>query len=591
MALRRSDLVTAEIVRNYLETVSGEMGTIVENTATSPIFSEAHDYSTGIFYYDARGINLVARAQAIPVHIFAALTSVETALAAFSESIKPGDTFFVSDPYFGGSHIPDWTIVQPVLHNGKPLFFASVRGHLNDVGGCAPGGYNTEAREIWHEGFRCSPVKIYEDGKPVKDIFNLIVSNTRQKEALSGDLQAMVGASIVGARRVEEIIAKYGVESVSRSVDYALDYSEARLRAEIGSWPDGIYHGESILDHDFANGGPVPVRATVEVKGDSLIIDLNGSHGQVPGFCNSVYANTISNIYSSLVAICPDIPVNSGYFRPVQIKLPSHSVVNADSPAPVGHSTVCIGSDIMEAVMKAFEHIVPQKVGSANIDLCNFRVFGINSRTGKYFLSGDINTSAASSGGVYGVDGWGGWAAPFCALKLPPLEMYESEFPFQYLQMEFVTDTAAPGRWRGAPAVHYRRRVLDPVRGIGYVQGLHHPMQGYCGGKSGAGNYFVVNEGLPSEVFVEAACYNLEMPAGSVLFAQSGGGGGWGDPLERDPDAVLEDVLNELVSIAGAERDYGVVIDRSTMQVNREQTLGLRVRRKTAADASESRAP
>ena len=564
MTLRRSDLITAEIVRNYLETVSEEMGKIVENTATSPIFSEAHDYSTGIFYYDARGVNLVARAQAVPVHIFAALTSVETALAVFIDDIKEGDTFFVSDPFYGGSHIPDWTIVQPVLQDGKPLFFASVRGHLNDVGGCAPGGYNTEAREIWHEGFRCPPVKLYEEGKPVPDIFNLIVSNTRQKEALSGDLQAMVGACIVGARRIEDVIRKYGSDVVARSVDYVLDYSEARLRAEITSWPDGVYRGESILDHDFAGGPEVPVQATITVKGDSLVVDLTGSHPQVRGFCNSVYANTISNVYSSVVTICPDIPVNSGYFRPVKIILPPHSVVNADPPAPVGHSTVCIGSDIMEAVMKAFEGIVPKKVGSANIDLCNFRVFGNNSKTGKFFLSGDINTSAASSGGTYGCDGWGGWAAPFSALKLPPLEMYEFEFPFLYTQMEFATDTAAPGQWRGAPAIHYRRSVLDPVRGIGYIQGLHHPMQGYCGGKAGAGNYFVVNEGLDSELFVEQSCYNVDMPAGSVLFAQSGGGGGWGDSLARDPDSVMEDVLNEIVSVSGAERDYGVVIDPNT---------------------------
>lgn len=583
MTLTKSGLITAEIVRNYLESVSEEMSKIVENTATSQIFSEAHDYSTGIFYYDASGVSLVARAQAVPVHIFAALTSVETVLSVFGEDVKDGDTFFVSDPYYGGSHIPDWTIVQPVLRKGRPLFFTSVRGHLNDVGGCTPGGYNTQAREIWHEGFRCPPVRLFENGEPVKDIFNLIVSNTRQREAISGDLQAMVGACIIGARRVDAMIEKYGIETVTGSVDYVLDYSEARLRAEIASWPDGTYRGQSILDHDFAGGPEVPVQAAITVKGDGLTIDLSGSHPQVPGFCNSVRANTISNVYSSLVAICPDIPVNSGYFRPVAVMLPAHSVVNADPPAPVGHATVCIGSDIMEAVMKAFEKVVPDRVGSANIDLCNFRVFGTNSKTSKFFLSGDLNTSPMSSGGAKGVDGWGGWAAPFCALKLPPLEMYEWEFPFQYIQMEYAIDTAAPGKYRGAPAVHYRRRVLDDVRGIGYIQGYKHPMQGYCGGHQGAGNYFIVNEGLDSELRVEQACYNVSMSAGSVLFAQSGGGGGWGDPLERDPQLVLDDVLNEIVSVAGAKRDYGVIIDEATMTIERERTDALRTSRKAAS--------
>ena len=576
----KSDLITAEIVRNYLESVSEEMSKIVENTAISQIFSEAHDYSTGIFYGADGRVSLVARAQAVPVHIFAALTSVETVLETYRGDVNDGDLFFVSDPYFGGSHIPDWTLVRPVFHSGKPVFFTSVRGHVNDVGGCAPGGYNTEAREIWHEGFRCPPVRLFDRGERVRDIWDLILANTRQPENISGDLHAMAGACIVGARRVDELIEKYGLASIESSVVYALDYSERRLRQEIGSWPDGCYVGEAVLDHDFAGGPEVPVRATLQVEGDGIRIDLTGSHPQVRGFVNSVAANTISNIYSAIVSIRPDIPVNSGYFRPVEVVLPPGSVVNADPPAPVGHSTVCIGSDIMEAVMKALEHVVPERVGAADIDLCNFRVYGTNSKTGEFFLSGDLNTTAMSAGATFGVDGWGGWAAPFCALKLPPLEMYEWEFPFRYVQMEYVPDTAAPGRWRGAPAMHYRRAMLDPVHCIAYTQGHRHPMQGYCGGKPGAGNVFVINEGLDDELTITEACYNVPMPAGAVLFAQSGGGGGWGPPLERDPLLVRADVIDEYVTIEGARRDYGVVIDPATMEIDQEATEALRTQRR-----------
>lgn len=579
MELSRSELITAEIVRNYLESVCEEMSKIVENTAISQIFSEAHDYSTGIFYFDGSEVSLVARAQAVPVHIFAALTSVETALRIYAGSVDEGDLFFVSDPYYGGSHIPDWTVIRPVFFGGRPRFFTSLRGHVNDVGGCAPGGYNTLAREIWHEGFRCPPVKLEERGVPVKDIWNLILANTRQANEISGDLHAMAGACTVGARRVEEIVRKYGLPAIERSVAWVLDYSEARLRAEIRSWSDGAYTGSAVLDHDFAGGRDLVVKAQVTVAGDGLTIDLSGSAPQGGGFVNSVAANTISNVYSAIVSICPDIPVNSGYFRPVKIVLPPASVVNCDPPAPVGHSTVCIGSDIMEAVMKALERVVPQRVGAADIDLCNFRVYGTNSKTGDYFLAGDLNVTAMSAGGTYGVDGWGGWAAPFCALKLPPLEMYEFQFPFRYLQMEYACDSAAPGRWRGAPASHYRRAMLDPVHCIAYTQGYRHTMQGYCGGRPGAGNIFVVNEGLPQEMRIEEACYNVPMPAGAVIFAQSGAGGGWGDPLERDPEAVREDVLDEYVSIDGARRDYGVVIDPGTVAVDRQATEALRAAR------------
>lgn len=578
MALSRSELITAEIVRNYLESVCEEMSKIVENTAISQIFSEAHDYSTGIFYLDEKGVSLVARAQAVPVHIFAALTSVETVLEIYTGNVNEGDLFFVSDPYYGGSHIPDWTVIRPVFFEGRPRFFASLRGHVNDVGGCAPGGYNTLAREIWHEGFRVPPVKLEERGERVADIWNLILSNTRQPDEISGDLHAMAGACTVGARRVEELAAKYGLGAVTQSVAWVLSYSEQRLRAEIRTWPDGEYTGSATLDHDFAGKRDLQVNAKVTVKDGGLVIDLAGSAPQGGGFVNSVAANTISNVYSAIVSLCPDIPVNSGYFRPVKIALPPASVVNCDPPMPVGHSTVCIGSDIMEAVMKAFERVVPERVGAADIDLCNFRVYGTNSKTGDFFLAGDLNVTAMSAGGTHGVDGWGGWAAPFCALKLPPLEMYEWQFPFRYLQMEYAIDTAAPGRWRGAPATHYRRRMLDAVHCIAYTQGYRHTMQGYCGGKPGAGNIFVVNEGLPEEQRIEEACYNVPMPPGAVLYAQSGAGGGWGDPFERDPEAVRTDVLDEYVSIEGARRDYGVAIDAKTLQVDRQQTRKLRAK-------------
>jgi N-methylhydantoinase B len=587
--LSKSELITAEIVRNYLETVCNEISKVVENTSISSIFSETHDYSVGIFAADRRGVSLLARAQSVPVHIFAALTSVETVLEIYKDDIHEGDLFFASDPYYGGSHIPDWTVVNPVFIDGKPMFFTSVRGHVNDVGGCAPGGYNTVAREIWHEGFRVPPVKLRERGEPVTDIWNLILSNTRTKDDISGDLSAMVGGCVVGERRLRAMVDKYGSDIVARCVDYVLDYSETRLRAEISKWPDGVYRGRSVLDHDYAGGGEVPVEATVTVKGSDLTIDLTGSGPQVAGFVNSVATNTISNIYSSLVALAPDIPVNSGYFRPIKIVLPPHSVVNCDAPAPVGHSTVCIGSDIMEAVMKAFEGIAPELVGSANIDLGNVRVYGTNSRTGRFFVGSDINATAMSAGGAAGTDGWGGYAAPFCALRLPSLEMYERQYPYRYLQVEYAIDTAAPGKFRGAPALHYRRRMLDPVRAIVYNQGYANPMQGYLGGKSGAGNYFVLNEGAPDEVKVTDACYDVVVGRDRVVFAQSGAGGGWGDPFERDPARVVADVENGYISVGAAEREYGVVIDERTRKFDAAATAALRQQRAAPPHAAQAR--
>jgi N-methylhydantoinase B len=237
----------------------------------------------------------------------------------------------------------------------------------------------------------------------------------------------------------------------------------------------------------------------------------------------------------------------------------------------------------MEAVMKAFEHVVPDRVGSANIDLGNVRVYGTNSRTGRFFVASDLWATAMSAGGAKGTDGWGGYAAPFCALKLPSLEMYERQFPFAYISVEYAKDTAAPGEFRGAPALHYRRRMTDSVRAIIYNQGYDNTMQGYLGGDSGAGNYFVLNEGAVDEMKVPYSCYDVPVKAGNVVFAQSGAGGGWGDPLKRDPKAVLNDVLNEYVSIERARTDYGVVIDAQRLQLDEAATVELRARARQSA--------
>lgn len=570
------DPITAEIIRNFLESACGEMSKVVENTSISPIFSEAHDYSVGIFHAGDKGISLLARAQSIPVHIFAALTSVETVVATYDGDIHPGDLFLAADPFFGGSHIPDWTIVNPVFLEGQLRFFTSVRGHVNEVGGCAPGGYNPMAREIWHEGFRIPPIRLHERGELVEDIWNLILCNTRTKEDITGDLSAMIGGCVIGERRIGDLVDKYGLAIVDSSVDYILNYSESRLRAEIEMWPDGVYRGRSVVDHDFAGGEPFPIEATVTISESNLKIDLTGSGPQVPGFVNSVRTNSISNIYSALIALCPDIPVNSGYFRPFEIVLPPKSVVDCDSPAPVGNSTICVGSDIVSAVMKAFEGAVPHLVGSADVDMTGVRVFGQNPRTGKFFVANDMWTTPMSSGGAKGTDGWGGYAAPFAALKLPSLELYERQYPNEYLQAEYAIDTAAPGEFRGSPAVHYRRRVLAPLKAIVYNQRCDNPMQGYVGGSAGAGNYYILNEGGGDELLVRYFAYGRPLDKGDVIFAQSGGGGGWGHPFGRSPQQVLEDVLDELVSIDAAKRDYGVIIDESTMAIDHTATAKFR---------------
>jgi N-methylhydantoinase B len=584
------DPITAEIIRNYLEAVTEEISTTMERTAVSNVYNEAHDYSCGVFYHDGSEVSLLARAAAIPSHIFASLVSVATIVDSFGDDLHEGDVVVVSDPYFGGSHAPDWTVMKPVFHEGHPVFFPGVRAHMLDVGGPASGGYNNMARDVWQEGFRIAPMKIYDRGELRRDVWNLLVANSRVPEITKGDFSAMLGGCAIGQRRIVELIDKYGIETVLSCVDYILDYSERLVRSEIAGWPDGRYRGESILDQDFAGTADVPVRVEITVEGDGVTVDFSGSHAQVPGFVNSTPGNSASHVYAQFAGVFPDVPVNSGFFRPIRCVFPEGTVVNPRPPAPVGNSTVCIGADIGQATMKALEHIVPELVGNGEVELMIVLTMGNDRRYDTdLFISFDYLASATSASGACGQDGWGTWTPLFCALYLTTVEMMEIQYPFLYHRAEYEIDSAAPGRFRGVPAFHMVRDQTDDLVGDGKVNVLvqmnRHPLQGYAGGRPAVGNHTFLDWGGEDELRVDDWAFEHPVRKGTLVFAQSQGGGGWGDPLERDPDRVREDVLDEYISIEGALRDYGVTIDPGTLEIDRERTAGERAARRTAGRA------
>jgi N-methylhydantoinase B len=577
------DVIFGEIVREYFESVAREMNTTMDNTSLSPIFSETHDCSAGLFYYDGSDVSLIARANAEPVHIFASVHSVEGLLGYYRNELADGDIVMVNDPYFHGSHIPDWTIVKPVFYNNKPVFFPGIRAHMVEVGGPQAGGYNAAARDVWQEGFRLAPIKLFERGELRRDYLDLLRANNRQPDIMEGDVNAMLGACRVAERRVREIVEKYGVDAVLEAVHYSLDYSERRLRNEIAKWPDGDFHGRSVLDFDFAETRDINVDCTIHVRGDQVEVDFTGSHPQTPGYVNSRPGNTGSWVYSAFSAVFDDIPINSGFFRPITLTMPEGTVINPVAPAPVGNSTICIGNDIGQATIKALERIVPERVGAATLDLVVDAFFGLDTRRpdSPFYVSFEYWATPVSSGAAYGTDGWGAWSTPHCSLKMPTIELTEVQYPIMYLRAEYTTDTAAPGRWRGTPAVQTVRMNPDGVsvtHGIN-IQGCRNTLQGFAGGSAGAGNWAVIDWGGPREQRIEEVAINYVSEPRERILYQSGGGGGWGPAFERDPEAVRLDVLNELVSVEGAARDYGVVLDPVTLAVRVDETARLRAER------------
>jgi N-methylhydantoinase B len=556
--MKEVDPITAEVVRCGLVTIANEMGDTMIRTATTPTFSESHDFSTAIF--DGAG-RIIALADALPIHMGASKFSVMAALKEFGDDLHTGDLIVVNDPYHGGSHLPDWTMMTPIFFDGRIIFFPVTRAHQGDTGGAVPGGYNPGATDIWQEGLRLPPIKIYDCGKPRNDIINMLKINNREPTFL-GDLKAMMGSVRVAERRLLEMIKKYGAQTVLDCLDYITQYTERRFRAEISQWPDGVYKGEAYLEHDCQGVQDITIRATVTVSGDSLKIDFTGSDPQTPGFINSSVPNSYSYIFLTLSSMIDDsIPRNEGLLNPVEIILPEGTVVNPRPPAPCTACTLHAGGEIGEAVAFALEKAIPKKAFVQNIKLgMPLVTYGTNPYTGEFYVDQNVTMAAGWCNAAYGTDGWGAMAPFFGAMTMATGELHDMFFPVQTLGREYIADSGGPGKWRGGCGASLRLKALSPMFLHTYVIGTKYPMRGFNGGMDGSLNKIVIREGTSAETQVRATAFNEPLSSGHLVHAELGGGGGWGDPLERPPAAVLDDILDEYVSIEGARKYYGVVI-------------------------------
>ncbi len=579
------DPITAQVVREYLESVSKEMSSVVERTSVHPLFNESHDYSTGVFHFHD-SVSLVARATAIPVHIFASLKSVEAMLDCFGDGLVDGDVVILNDPYFGGTHNADWTVMKPIFLEGGGMLCPAVRGHMADSGGPLAGNYNPDAREVWQEAFRIPPVKIIEAGKLREDVRATILANTRIPETLDGDLRAMMAAVDIGEQRIREVCERYGDGVVEACVDEALDYAERRFRSEIANWPTGRTTGVWYLDHDSAGTRDIKIQTTLEVSETGLKFDFEGSSPQTPGFVNSPEGNTASWVYTALCAtLSDDIPINSGLFRVVDIQTPLGSVVNPIPPAATMSSTGRVGSEVGLSVMKALEQIVPERSGNVSYGGSLCTTYGVDPRYDEFFVTIEYGSNLVSASAAYGTDGWGGWPAPFSSLVFNTIEMLEIQFPYRYHRYEYTTDTAAPGRWRGVPAFAMEREAVTEQFVNAIVVGVRNVSPGWAGGDPGIPNQITLATGSPDERPIAVTATQAPLKAGQLLTSLRSGGGGFGDPLERDPDAVRADVLDEIYTREAAERAFAVVIEPATMEIDVEATRALRVERRNTDQA------
>ncbi len=542
------DPITLAVVEHRLESIAQEMTEAMLRTAMSQILNSSRDFSTAILDGDCQ---LVAQGEGIPVHISALPVAGAAVRDYFGDDIHDGDLFILNDPYFGGSHLPDITIIRPVFHDGRLLFYGVNRAHHSDVGGGTHGGYNPGANEIFQEGLRIPPLKLYDRGAPRNDLLQMLSANVRQSENFLGDLNAQIGSVMLAGRRIEDLLAEYGPGRLMAVVAEILNATERQVRRFIAEWPDGVYHGESLVDDDGFDSKLVPIRAKVTIAGDAMAIDLSESSRQVEGFINSAYANTRSLAHAAIMYLAPmDVSRNEGSMRPVQIIAPRGLVVNANPPAPVCMSTNHCAEEVVEAVFKALAPAIPGAVSAGFSRRLRYAITGKDPRTGRQFIW-HFFLARGGGGAAEGYDGWSNVGEINVAggIRSPSIEVTEERFPFFVRRHELRPDSGGAGAWRGGLGA-----VCDLVyEGEGAAllntagDGIVVSPFGLFGGDDGLPHrYKIVSNG--AERALGSKEVGVVVNPGDHIICLSSGGGGYGPRQERDKAAAAWDLKNGYVT-------------------------------------------
>src|SRR5919202_5578907 len=508
MSEGRLDPVTLSVLGSALLGVAEEMGAVLIRGASSSNIKERRDCSTGLF--DERGM-MVAQAEHMPVH----LGAMPEAVAAIMErDPEPGDVFAINDPYSGGTHLPDITLVSPLANEGEIIGYAVTRAHHSDVGGMRPGSMPSDSREIFQEGLIIPPVRLVHSGDYVDDVLDLLLANVRTPEIRRGDLRAQIAANRIAEERVSELIERRGEEIVLAAFDEVISYTERRTREAIRELPEGVYRAEDSLEGDGIVDEDIPIRATVRIEGDSLSIDFAGSADSVRGNVNCPLPVTRSACYFALRVLLPkDVPANAGTYAPLEIRAPEGSLVNAKSPAAVVAGNVETSNRIADTVLTALS-------GAATLPA---QGQGTMNNT---IIGGPGWTYYETIGGGQGASekgpGPSGVHVGMSNTLKTPIEAFELEYPMRVERYELLYGSGGEGEHRGGDGIVRSVRVLEPASLSLLTDRRRHPPRGANGGDSGkVGENLLNDEELPPKA-------GRELDKGDVVTVCTPGGGGYG---------------------------------------------------------------
>ncbi|MFQ5913562.1 MAG: hydantoinase B/oxoprolinase family protein [Nitrospinota bacterium] len=599
-ALPQSERITQEILRGIFMAITNEMSVTLRRTSYSIILNEGNDYSVAIFDENA---DLVAMSpMGVPTHLGGMEFSVKACLERIGkENFDPGDIIVHNDPFSGGAHLPDINIIIPVFHKGKLVMFTASRGHQEDVGGLRPGSFSGDASSIHHEGIRMPPMKLFSKGKPNEELFTTWLANVRTPHNTLGDTRAQIACCRVAVARVRELFQKYGEKVIQGAIQWTMDYAERRMRAVIRQWPDGAYIHEEYLDDDGINPGKhIKIHLKLTIKGSNVTLDFSDSDPQVDGPVNACWSMVNSAVFIAMLnGVAPPEGyateiANHGCYRPLKVIAPEGKIVNAVYDRPVvGGNTECV-QRMMDVVLGALTQVIPLKVYAQDMGTTNNCVAGgfDPRKKSKKNPLGEMYVwyqyPMGGTGGRATKDGPSVNGTKIAGhVSNSPMEAFEIVEPWFVESHALVQDSGGPGKFRGGLSSVWTMRPVDHEAEYGFnAERSIIPPAGLFGGKPGLhADRRIYQNCKDSETFEADSIVILESKTGGepvrpedLLYQRTPGGGGYGDPYDRELQAVLEDVLDEYVSIEAAERDYGVVIHTGTMTVDMERTQALRER-------------
>lgn len=585
-AARLSDPVLLEVFWNRLVSVCNEQAAALMRTSFTTIVRESEDLSAGVF--DPRGNMIAQSVTGTPGHINSMATSMRHFLKRYPiDSLEPGDVLITNDPWYTSGQLHDLTIMTPAFRDGQVVAFFGNTCHAADIGGR---GLSADGREIYEEGLYIPIVKLFRRGEPNEDVFDIIRGNVRSPEMVLGDIHAQVACNEVGGRRLLEFLGEFGFETIEPLADEIIDVSERAMRAAISRIPDGTYSNETWSD-GFAQDDPIRIACTIAVDGDDMHVDYTGSSPQ-----NRLGVNVVLNYTTAYTtfgikaSISPEVPNNEGSFRPVTVTAPEGCILNAVRPAPLAARHI-VGHLAPIALFGALAQVIPDRVmaeGSAAIWITQTRGFDLKGRPFTFF-----QTSAGGTGARPAQDGLDNTSFPSGVAGVPA-EVIESLTPLVVHERAIRADSAGAGRFRGGLGQSLRLgiRSARPWTMAALFDRIRFSPAGYRGGRPGARGEFALSDGSRPDPKIQQT---LD-PAVEVRMQLPGGGGFW-SPLERCADAVLRDVVEGKVSIAAAEREYGVVIAcraaaddlirlPGDYEIDRAATAALRGRRRSAGDGA-----